>query len=406
LQAVTYKIEHRSDTGLIHSVDSLPFGTRLDSVIPLVTYMATPGLVNFVLPDTTITSTGMDTINFNQKPIYLHVTASDMKTEKWYLIDIAAHQADPDLFVWECLTTNLFSPAAIPNCQTKAFRWDNQLVVYVNNGLSTSIYVSNDGEYWTQQTAGIATLPVPCHVRDIVQHGNTLYYIDGTCLYTSNDLQTWTKVDYADASFTPINMLMSYNGHAWCILQDKTNEQLLLGTITDSIRPMKNIADMDNGYLPSTFPINDFAALEFSSSSERPRAMIAGGRAINGEVVNSRWNIEYVDIEGYRLKDFTISQPNFESLTGASIIQYDNQLLMFGGIDNDLTWRSDMLYSDDEGMHWYVPDTAKNMLPDSYKTRQYQSVVVDPAHYIYIIGGESDSESFSDVYRGKRNLID
>jgi hypothetical protein len=65
-----------------------------------------------------------------------------------------------------------------------------------------------------------------------------------------------------------------------------------------------------------------------------------------------------------------------------------------------------MLYSDDEGMHWYVPDTAKNMLPDSYKTRQYQSVVVDPAHYIYIIGGESDSESFSDVYRGKRKLID
>lgn len=407
LQAVTYKIEHRSDTGLIHSVDSLPFGTRLDSIIPLVTYMATPGLVNFVLPDTTITSTGMDTINFNHKPIYLHVTASDMKTEKWYLIDIAAHQADPDLFVWECLTTNLFSPAAIPNCQTKAFRWDNQLVVYVNNGLSTSIYVSNDGEYWTQQTAGIATLPVPCHVRDIVQHGNTLYYIDGTCLYTSNDLQTWTKVDYADASFTPINMLMSYNGYAWCILQDKTNEQLLLGTITDSIRPMKNIADMDNGYLPSTFPINDFAALEFSSSSERPRAMIVGGRALNGDIVKSRWNLEYTTYadngDTYRLKDFSIAQPTFESLTGVSIIQYEGRLMMFGGTDNDLTLRSDILYSDDEGMNWYLPNPSSNKLPSSYLSRSNQSVVVDNDNNIYIIGGESYSRSWGDVYRGFLN---
>ena len=191
LKAVIYKVEHRNDTGLISSVDSLPFGTRLDSVIPLVTYMATPGIVNFVLPDTTITSTGVDTMNFNQKPIYLHVTASDMKTEKWYLIDIAAHQEDPNLFVWKCLTNNLFAPASIPNCQTKAFRINDQLVVYVNTGLSTSIYISNNGEEWTRHAASVATLPVPCHVRDIVQHGNTLYYIDGTFLYTSSDLLTW-----------------------------------------------------------------------------------------------------------------------------------------------------------------------------------------------------------------------
>ena len=49
LTDVVYKIEHRSDTGLITCRDSLRFGTRLDSVIPLVTYMATPGKVEFVL---------------------------------------------------------------------------------------------------------------------------------------------------------------------------------------------------------------------------------------------------------------------------------------------------------------------------------------------------------------------
>lgn len=407
LKAVIYKVEHRNDTGLISSVDSLPFGTRLDSVIPLVTYMATPGIVNFVLPDTTITSTGVDTMNFNQKPIYLHVTASDMKTEKWYLIDIAAHQEDPNLFVWKCLTNNLFAPASIPNCQTKAFRINDQLVVYVNTGLSTSIYISNNGEEWTRHAASVATLPVPCHVRDIVQHGNTLYYIDGTFLYTSSDLLTWEKVDYAGATFKPINMLMSYNGHAWCILQDNVNEQLQLGIITDSIRPIKNIVDMDNGYLPATFPINDFAALEFSTSSERPRAMIVGGRTLNGDIVKSRWNLEYTTYFGesdtYRLKDFSIAQPTFESLTGVSIIQYEGKLMMFGGTDNDLTLRSDILYSDDEGMNWYLPDTASNQMPSSYLSRSNQSVLVDNTSNIYIIGGESHTRTFGDVYRGFLN---
>jgi hypothetical protein len=132
--------------------------------------------------------------------------------------------------------------------------------------------------------------------------------------------------------------------------------------------------------------------------------MIVGGRSMNGEVVNSRWNIEY-STEGYRIKDFSISQPSFESLTGASIIQYNNHLVMFGGINNDLAMRSDMLYSDDEGMNWYVPDTAKNQLPDTYQSREKQTVIVDKDNNIYIIGGQSQTQTFGDVYRGFLNSI-
>ena len=156
--------------------------------------------------------------------------------------------------------------------------------------------------------------------------------------------------------------------------------------------------------MPNTFPIGEFAALSFESSSERPRAMIVGGRTADGKVVNDRWNLEYTSNSGYRLKNFSISQPTFESLTGISIIQYDNHLMMFGGINNNLTWRSDILYSDDEGMNWYVPDTANNQLPSSYTAERYnQTVLVDSLDNIYIIGGQSYTQSFSDVYRGFLN---
>jgi hypothetical protein len=396
-----YRIEHRSDTGLIYTRDSLRFGTVLDSVVPLVTYMATPGKVEFILPDTTIISTGVDTMNLNQRPIYLHVTASDMKNERWYRINIAAHKVNPDLYVWKKIADNIF-----PNqdCETKAFYINHQLVLYINNGLSTQVYKSANGELWEQIASTISTLPIPCHVRDICQHGDTLYYISDGQLYHSTDLLTWTKKDYSSNNVVPVNMLVSYNGHPWCLVQETTTAKMMLATIhKDSIAVETKIAGLKQGYLPTYFPISDFAALEFESSSERPRAMVVGGRDIDGNVVNSRWNIEYSTTDGYRLKDFSIAQPSFNSLTGASIIYYDKHFIMFGGIDNDLEWRSNILYSYDEGMNWHTPNANDNQLPTSYQTRQNQSVVVDTLDNIFIIGGQSNTEAFSDVYRGYLN---
>ena len=402
LTDVTYKIDHSGDTGRIYCNDSLRFGTRLDSVVPYVTYKATPGSATFHLPDTTIASTGADTMNFCQSPIYLQVISSDLTTEQWYKFDINVHQANPDLYVWKRLTERIFPPQS---CETKAFFVHGSLSLLVNNGLSTSLYQSSDGTRWTRTASQITSLPVPCRVREIIQHNDTLYYLEDGFLYRSTDMLTWTKTDFSHAATRPITMLLSYHNHPWCVAQDTANQQLLLATIqADNINPQTLIAGTTNGYLPSTFPIGEFAALSFDSSSERPRAMIVGGHTADGQVVNDRWSLEYVAESGYRLKNFSISQPTFESLTGISIIQYDNHLMMFGGINNDLTWRSDILYSDDEGMNWYVPDTANNQLPSTYTAERYnQSVLVDTLDNIYIIGGQSNTQSFSDVYRGFLN---
>ena len=408
LTQATYKIEHRTysqehpDTGLIYCKDSLKFGTRLDSVVPYITYKATPGSATFYLPNDTIISTGYDTLDLTQKPVYLQVLASDMTSERWYRIEVHAHQINPDLYVWTQLKDSIFAKQM---CETKAFYINNQFVLYVNNGLSTQIYTSKDAQTWSKSNIQ-TNLPTPCNVRDIVQQGNTLYYIAKEQLYKSTNLHDWTIVDYSTASFEPINMLLAYNNHAWCIIQERSTGRLQLATIQhDQIVPMINIDGLIDDYLPNEFPISDFAATAFESSSERPRAMIVGGRDINGNPVNSRWNFEYLPTEKkYRLKDFSISQPTFHTLTGASIIQYNEQLMMFGGIDNDLEWNSNILYSDDEGMNWYVPDTACNQLPMEYQSRQNQSVIVNQKS-IYLIGGQSDTTSFSDVYRGRLNSL-
>ena len=405
LTKATYKIEDRTypDTGLIYSKDSLRYKTRLDSVVPYITYKATPGSATFYLPNDTIVSTGNDTIDLTQKPVYLHVFASDMKTERWYKIDINVHKINPDLYVWENLVDNIFPQQ---NCETKAFYIKDQFVLFVNNGLSTQIYTSKDTTNWAQSNTTLTGLPTPCHVRDIVLHDNQLYYIDKDKLYASANIYNWEETDYSGSTFEPINMLLSYNNLAWCIVQDTTTKQLALATIQNNqITPQKNIEDHEDGYIPNTFPISDFAATSFTCSSERPRAIVVGGRNINGDPVNSRWSFEYIpDKNKYRLKDFTISQPSFKTLTGASIIQYDGKLMMFGGIDNNLEWNSTMLYSKDEGMNWYVPDTACNQLPTQYDNRHNQTALVLD-NSIYLIGGQSNNTSFSDVYRGRLNSL-
>lgn len=401
LTEAVYKIEHSGDTGLIYNVDSLRYMTRLDSVIPLIAFEATPGVVKYFLPDTIVVATGSDTLDFSRGPIILGVTASDMESEMWYQIKLTVHQVDPELYVWDKVKDAIFAPQS---CETKAFYMLDKLYLLVNNGLSTQVYASSDGSTWQQLANQVASLPTPCDVRDIVLSNDTLYYIANNHLYRSTDALHWEVLDYSNKSYTLINMLMAYHQKAWCILED--NNQMMIATIEgDSIAVANNIQEMPNGILPTDFPISDFAAVEFVSSSERPRAMIVGGRSKDGSMKNSRWNFEYAPKTGYRIKNFSITQPTFASLTGASIIQYDQQLIMFGGIDNDLAMRSDMLCSDDEGMNWYIPDTTHNQLPASYKSRERQSVVVDKENNIYIIGGQSQTEIFSDVYRGYLNSI-
>lgn len=403
LTATTYKVEQRTDTGFIYNSDSIAFGTTLDSVMPRFSYKATPASVTLFLPDTSFILTGSDTVDFSREPIFVHIKSSDLTNEKWYQLAFTVHQVDPDLYVWTRLTERIFTR----NCDMQAFYINGQLVLFTNDGLSTGVYTSANGSLWTKQSA-VTGLPAACRVRNILQLGSTLYYADGNYLYTSTDITTWTTHDYSTRGFSFVNMLVAFDNKAWCILRDRTTSQLLLGHTqpNDSLLPAEPIYGLQGDTLPAGFPVSDFASLAFGASSERPRAMIVGGRTEDGTPLNTRWNLEYETSAGYRIKDFSIEQPDFRSLTGISLLQYDGHIIMFGGIDNDLTWRTSMLFSDDEGMNWYTPDTAHNRLPDTYGQRQKQTAVIDNANNIYLVGGQSFTETFSDVYRGHLTSID
>ena len=396
LASAVFSIDERIDTGLVYNKDSILYGTSLERVVPKFTFQVAVGTAQLKMPDTTLVLTGSDTLNFEKLPIYLTITSTDGTNTKVYEIRPTVHQGDPDLFVWTRLTDTI---QGYPNDESeqRVVELKDEFILIANNGFQNSVYSSADGANWTGPSTP-SGLPAACRVRQIISDGTTLYYAEATDMYTSTDAVNWTK---QTMSYEMKTMLLYWNDLPW-VLVDKEGPELAFFA-ADSL----NLT----GLRPSQdFPVSDFASVNFNSPSGRERAMIIGGFAENGKSLNTRWNLEYsthiTDNKGYRLREFSIDQPNFSTMTGVSVIFYDDQLMLFGGVDANQTYFGrDILVSNDEGITWTQADTAKNQLPEVYTARQKQTAIVRNS-YIYLFGGQNAQRTFCDVYRGKLNSID
>ena len=395
LAAAVFTVEERIDTGLVWNKDSMLYGTRLDSVVPKFTFAATPGSATIYTPTDSIPLSGNDTVDFSRGPIYLSVTSQDGNNTKVYEIRPTVHQVDPDLYKWTQLTSGIYTA---DESEQRVVELGTNFVMIKSNGFALHAYSSADAVSWTDlgEPAG---LPAGTKVRQIISDGATLYYGDGATVYTSADAQTWTANTVA---YSVVTMLLYWNELVWALVDNSGNYELAY---------LENNALTLSGLKPDCrFPVSDFATVTFQSPSLRDRAIIIGGFADNGQSLNTRWNLEYSrhtsENNGYRLQEFSIDRPSFTTLTGISVISYNDQLLMFGGVDADMTYFGrNILISVDEGLNWVEADTAKNQLPEVYQARQKQTAIVRN-NYIYLFGGQDATTTYSDVYRGRLNSID
>lgn len=394
LASAVFTVEERLDTGLVWNKDSILYGTSLSRVVPRFTFAATPGAAFITLADTTCALTGYDTLDFTKTPIYLTIRSSDRSTTKVYEIRATVHQVDPDLYTWTCINNGIYDH---DDSEQRTVELDDTFVLIKSNGFSLEVWQSADGADWS--CGGEPTgLPTGTKVRQIISSGDTLYYAQDNQLYTSTDAVTWTA---HSVSYPVITMLLYWNDKVWALVDNNGYELATWGDdqlVLSGIRP------------EGEFPISDFATVCFQSSSLRERAMIIGGFADNGKSLNTRWNLEYSrhtpENGGYRLQEYSIDRPSFTSLTGVSIIWYKDQLLLFGGVNDQMTYFGrDILVSSDEGLTWTKADTAHNQLPEVYQARQKQTAIVRDNN-IYLFGGQDRTTTYSDVYRGRLNSID
>ena len=396
LAKAVFTIDERLDTGLVWNKDSMLYGTRLDTVVPKFSFAATPGAAYLKMPDTTVQLTGYDTLNFTKLPIYLTIRSSDAKTTKVYEIRPTVHQVDPDLYSWEKLTDAIY-PA--DDSEQRVLELGDDFVMIKSNGWEIEAFTSSDGATWTALGEALG-LPYGTRVRQIISDGTTLYFGQDNALYTSTDGVIWSS---QAVSYPILTMVLYWNDEVWALVEDSVGYDLAIWDGTDMV--LTNLRPDD-----ANFPISDFATVAFQSASTRERAMIIGGFAMNGRSLNTRWNLEYSkhtpEHNGYRLEEFSIDRPEFTTLTGVSVIAYNNQLLLFGGVDKDMKYFGrEILLSNDEGLTWTAADSTKNSLPDVYKARQKQTALVRD-NTIYLFGGQDNEYTYSDVYKGRLNSID
>ncbi len=394
LAKAVFSIEERNDTGLVWNKDSMLYGTNLTRVVPRFTFAATPDAAFLTMHDTIHVLTGYDTLDFTKKPIYLTIRSADKSNTKIYEIRATVHQSDPDLYTWEQLSDGVYPQ---DDSEQRVVELGTNFIMLTYNGFAFRAFESADGSNWTDKGT-MTGLPAGTKMRHIVSDGTTLYYGQDNSVYTSSDAINWTSYSAAYPIYTT---LLYWNSKVWMLIENNgyqlatwENNQL----DTTSLRPSER------------FPISDFATVCFQSSSLRERAMIIGGFDSIGTSLNTRWNFEYSrhipQDNGYRLQEFSGDRSSFSSLTGISVIYYNHQLQLFGGVDGKMSYLGrDILISSDEGINWVKADTAKNQLPAVYQARQKQTAIVRD-NYIYLFGGEDANATYSDVYRGRLNSID
>lgn len=404
LAEAKFYIKELIDTGLVYNRDSMRYGTRLDSVVPKFTFYTTPYTTSLrfsdpsVGKDTVFALHYTDTLNFNHEYIYLTILSADQSKTKVYRILPTVHQVDPDLYAWNTLSESVHPVAE--EVQQMLFMGDRMLI-FANDGLQTRLYTSSDlGRTWSSATT-VSTLPTDCRVRTIVATDDMLYYVQGTQLYTSTDGAVWAATDCSSLVSTFHSTLLAWLDYVW-VIGERTDGSLAFFTVSGT-----TVEDSDIT-LDEAFPVSGFAAVAFTSTSDRARAMVLGGISRDGAYLNSRWNLEYsLALDTMMMTNYAKEQPAAPAVIGASLAWYNHQLCLLGGVDaNGALHYTDGLYvSKDEGMHWSLLDTTKCHLPETL-TPRYNASVCAHDNTLYIYGGQSRTRSFSDLYSARLQSID
>lgn len=391
---------------VIVNLDSLPYQTRIDSVFPTFSFKSS-SFAYLIMRDTlntgldTMLLTGKDTIDFTRVLRVVNI-AQNGKDSCSYGIKVNVHQIQPELYVWQKTVDQIYTYVASVQ---KAVFFDGKYLFYVSSGLTNNLYISGNGVNWVNTP--VAGLPPNVILQSITAFNNKLYLVNEKGLiYSSTDGVSWTGANPGVAGYTIENLYFVLDNQLWGLFKQDANSKYYFATTQDGLT--WQIGET----IPSKFPIVDYAALVFSSRTNKPKGLIIGGNASDSTLLSSKWSVQKEINNKYKWVDFSKDKPDLTALSGASLIHYDNKLLLFGGMDKDFNIvGKGYKESIDEGMTWRNTDSVYNVIVDTqnaitYQPRSYQSVIHDTSnHYIYLLGGRNNTSFFSDVWVGRLNRM-
>ena len=352
LDSVFFSID--LNTGVIFNADSLPKGTKVDRLVPSITFANTMMKAELsFLKDNRIDTVSNyltnpdDSIDFS-RPVLLNVTAEDGVNTFTYQIKVNVHTQDPDSLVWANLqTSSLPSRYENPVAQHTV---TNKNAVYIlveeSNGeytLSTSEDI-NEGKW---SISGFTAEFTP-QVNSLTATEDSFYILDTEGnLYQSQDAITW-----ATTGLQWIKIIGAYNNS---VLGIKAGEQSYIHTCYPLYSGFSETPVEDG------FPLFETSVLGLIETdwADLPMAILAGGIDQAGDISSAVWAfdgsvwaiINYSDLPEL-MSPMLVRYVVYRNTPAAFKQRRFDVWLVIGGVDGDNEMNRKVFMSYDNGVNW------------------------------------------------------
>lgn len=379
LDSVYFSID--LEHGVIFNADSLRKGTRIDKVVPKITFGG-------VVSEATIEMKGGETregeVDFKKNPtdsidftgdVTLRLKADDGKISMDYRIKVNVHRENPDTMLW--------SKAPLAGVSMKPNPLEMKTVE--RNGYVISLIKESDGSYsyFMPQTADLSVhesgnliMPFIPRVRTLCITDDATWILadDGRLWKGRHDLQKWEPTDVRMD-----NIIGSYTNTVVGIGSGETGK-------TCVVYPQ---GDLGEETLPADFPLEGFSNLVTLENkwTLSPVAFFTGGRMADGTCSASTWAFD-------GRKWVKLSEGGIPAMTGATVIPYYNYRvaadghsmneypvwMLTGGRLADGSFNKTIYISYDNGVNWSRGGASLQFPDDFAAVYDCDNVVVGITH--------------------------
>lgn len=433
LDSVFFSID--LNKGVIFNADSLPCGTKVTALTPVITTLEGASLIELTVKRTgkadtiyNYTSNSTDTIDFTH-PVSMRVVSPDGLNQRTYTVYVNVHKIDTDTLSWSDMDSwRLPSDFAAPERQHTTIGSERLFTLTSSQGRYCLSYyhdVHNLGNTYLDQalrTSKLVTFGFTPVVESFTAtDDNTLYILaDNGTLYRSANLgASWTACPQRWQT-----IIGTYQGS-------------LLGITTGSSPMIEDLGRGTSQPLPAGMPVSGMSIpvhYDFEMAST-PQLMIIGGRKLDGTLSADTWGYDgnsWAKISKKTLPEglygmVTVPYYSF-SVAGNLTATRVTTLLAFGGRKADGSLSKTVYASTDYGFNWSeAPEKLQlpEFLPAMYDaqafvlaTRMSADVTVPAMQriskptetwdcpFIYLFGGRlANGSTANTVWRGVINRM-
>lgn len=437
LDSVFFSID--LNRGVIFNADSLPKGTNITKLIPVITFTTGMSKAEIVMSGGSEES---KTVNYLENPndsidfsrdVTLNVTAADGVNNYTYRIKVNVHEQEPDSMMWDKMAVaDLPSRLPKPKAQKCVDKGGKAYSIISESDNSLTLSVSNDlfKSEWTKQQL---SLPFTPDIASLDATDENLWILDSDgALYSSTDGKTWTAT-----------------GEKW---------QSIIGPYGDCVLGIKDTpSGLSHCHYPAKagiadpavdpeFPLSGRSAFKTIETqwAVNPTGLFIGGVKPDGSFSSATWAfdgnawvvlnadgipamngttmVKYVIFKETSLTKPTIAN-NIWLAIGGKLADGSNNRTLYYSPDNGITWKrgsqlmqlpdyfpelygADAIVSD-ASLDADLSDAWTRAATRSGGTWQRPPYTIDGVDitwkcpYIYIIGGTDPSGALSDtIWRG------